>query len=396
MAPKSRKTGFWKAFRGVALALVLTGIFQFLEFHGWLASAESNIFDYLLAPAKSDKRGSILTVEIDDDAYKDCFKSTSPLNPKKVLRVVDLVNEANPLVIGVDIITEALEYQSEALKPRNKVVWIAGGEDAYTPPVSFWDWMMGRPNPTVVRPGPVLGHDNLTTALWGLPVFPADEDSTIRRVYQKVVLSPLGDSHRTLDSWALTIARQYCAATNRCKEDVDKTSEETVYLVYGAPTPGRFRFHDLFQCSGESVEKGLFFEAFKEKAKGKIVLIGGTFKSARDTYDTPAGRLPGLLVNAYAIQSEIDGTFLKEENRTAAIILDLSIGWGIGLISWLAHKHHLTWPFWVISAGLVMAAVMCFWWFLGKEYLPGFVGIVLGVMVGRGIEAKREHEKPAH
>jgi CHASE2 domain len=418
-----------KVICNLLVVLGLTLLVQFLEFDGWLASAEFKIFDCLLAPPRSAEQGPILTVEIDDDAYADCFSKNSPLYPENVMSMLKVVNElAGPLVIGVDIMTEASAYKSEKVEDWSRVVWIAGGKVLDTPLVCFWDWMLGRPNPTTVVPGEVLGRDSDTIPgpRWGLPVFPADEDSKIRRVNQKVLTyKPPGDvrNRTAVDGWALTIASQYCTATKSCY--VDGSRDEPVYIRYGASGPKAFHMKELFTCSkrGEKPplieENGERLAEFRSLATGRIVLIGGTFSSARDTYYTPKGQLPGLTVNAYAVQSAIDGSFWPEELRPVAILLDLAIGVGIMLIFRLRPpKHEITGAAlrsrylkrpinWLLacwrkhkfrgavymSTALVIATGLFVRWFPGAVYLPGFVGVVLGTMAHQihgGVELEDE------
>jgi len=380
---------------GVVVMIGLTILVTLLEYYGVLASAEGKIMDRFLVSNYPRRQSPIFTAEIDDKAYEQCFASKSPLAPAKVAQALKMLNDVSggwgrPLVIGVDLITDSQEYQPIAKDAWNNVVLVAPA-NAIPSSDSLWDWLAGHSKPPRVQPGKVAGLQSPAGVSWGLPVLRADEDATLRTVYPRLRDAAVSDSGQEslIDSFALAIARKYCSRGARC--NLDGAGSEPVRLVYTDTPPARFIFTDLFHCSGTGMTEGILFKRFRELAQNQIVMIGGTFSNPQDSYPTPKGKLPGLLINAYAVQAEIDGSFIPEQRRPIAIALDLIIGAGIVLAFWLSDrfKHKLTVAF-ALSALLVGAAIALFW-LIGREYLPGFVGIALGTMAHQvigGIETE--------
>ena len=89
----------------------------------------------------------------------------------------------------------------------------------------------------------------------------------------------------------------------------------------------------MLACFGASFAVGAAME-FRDIAKGQIVLLGGAWGSARDFHETPIGRIPGLLVNAFAVEAEINGTGIHE-SRLTVIFYDIVIGLVVAWIAWL-------------------------------------------------------------
>ena len=168
---------------GLLVVVAMVFVMQLVEFHGWLAGIEGRLLDMFLRKSSPTEeaglKSPIVTVEIDDDGYRDCFGGSSPLDPKML---GDMVTELasgsdGPRVLGVDILTDSeknqKEYQQLSAKWPKKaadqgtaVIWAASGEEARVEAVSFPWWLLGYPDTLVVRPSRVLGTaaENLETA----------------------------------------------------------------------------------------------------------------------------------------------------------------------------------------------------------------------------------------
>ncbi len=405
MPQRSKKIAF-----ACGLTVFLTGVILFFEFHGWFASAEAKILDAVLRRGQNEKPSDILTIEIEDADYQTCFKGTSPLRPAKVLDAVALLSNTQAAVVGVDIITDDPEYErllkpgnlryKELLKPDNlkKVVWIASSESSEEPTQNFFSWLLGETPLPTVTPGEVLGRKNVRSSQWGIPLFPADEDSRIRRAYKEFLVANDPNSPK-LDSWAQAIAKKYSHAVPKDVRGYKflDNKEEVAFIRYSRIV-GRIPFSRVFKCSDKSkVEEAPRFKQLEyilnKDSKKKIVMLGGTFKSGRDTYDTPIGPLPGLVVNAYVVDSLLNDSVLRETNPRKAILVDLVIGFAIVVV--FAFDTTFVTALWS-SAGIIMLAVFAVGAFLGLEYLPGFIGITLGVLVHQIYGAVEKERERAH
>lgn len=396
--------------RGLLFVVFITLAVQVLEFYGWLQSAEDKILDHLVlkgSPAKTES--PIVTLEIDDQSYRQCFENKSPLDPQTLLRAVKFADASGAAVIGIDVITDDKAYLNADFNEWQNEVWIADNS-AEQQTVPVWNWMLGRSNEFSANPGKVFGEERSPGhPSWGIPIFPADSDASIRKTYQLVRSE---GSLQPMASWALNIAQRYCEkwpgkcscekAPLVCKKDGVREGDrgtEPLFISYGGPPPARFQFRDVFRCdevkqpesseySSVSLERkylrplpnGSLSDVFTSTISGKIVLIGGQYRAARDTYETPVGSIPGVLINGYAIQSQIQGNLLPEEHRPYAILLDLAAGSSLVLISFFFGEFVEKWTLLVI-AGAVTGGAIFFAYELGPQFLPGSVAILLGMMI---------------
>jgi CHASE2 domain-containing sensor protein len=335
-------------------ALLFTIFVQFLEFKGWFAGPEGMIRDSLLAGGSRNtaSHSPIVVVEIDDASYSSCFNSTSPLNPEVVCGLVGAVAARRPTVIGVDILTDAphfiAQYRAMAVEfsnSRPKIIWISGAEKWNFEGAPFYWWLFGGKDHLTVKPTRVLGYEpwkliDQPKIAWSVPVFPPDNDAGLRRFLREVYLS--ADPQTSVlrerrTSWARRVAEEYIKATTG-NPPKDNDADE-IFLSYHKDKPAEFKLSEIGSCAapGTLVLDGAQWQEFKKTAPGKIVLIGGTFGSARDFYSTPNGRIPGLLINAYAAQAELDGDFVLEAPRKLAAFLDFLLGYLIGAMVFKEH-----------------------------------------------------------
>jgi CHASE2 domain-containing sensor protein len=100
----------WRTPPGLYWALGLALFVQLLEFYGWLASPEGILLNLFLGGIPlhaSTSPAAIATLEVDDQAFDQCFGGHSPMNPEGIKKLVDRALEARPRAVGVDIITDS-------------------------------------------------------------------------------------------------------------------------------------------------------------------------------------------------------------------------------------------------------------------------------------------------
>lgn len=314
--------------------LILIGL-QWLEFQGWLPLLNGRILDAILRhhASQSDTAASaeIYVIGIDDDAYSTIFDNRSPMDPNGVSALVEAVADANPKVIGVDIRTEGMEYRNQIKafkKIPSSIVWISSFKPVETYVAPFSSWLFGAQDRFTVAPFAVLGMSpfelpKLRQTNWGIPLFARDEDASIRRFSRFVSVAPdevQGGGYAP--SWARRVADVYCEP--QCHSE---TADE-VYISYAGAAPKLYRVSDLFRYAGPKQgyrPKDTAWPQLKANLLGKIVLIGGTFHESGDFYRTPKGELAGLVVNAYAVKAELNGSGLEAVSQPLAWILDLVV-----------------------------------------------------------------------
>lgn len=405
--PESRlkKRSFFetKAWAVLLSILILLGL-QWLEFQGWLPLLNGRILDVMLrhraAQADSAASTHICVIGVDDDAYSNIFDNKSPMYPDRVSALVEKVADASPKVIGVDIRTEGDEYRKrirELTKIPSSIVWISSFKPVETYVAPFSSWLFGAQDRFTVAPFAVLGTSpfdlqKLRQTNWGIPLFARDEDASIRRFSRFVSVAPdevQGGGYAP--SWARRVADVYCEP--QCHSE---TADE-VYISYAGTRPQLYRVSDLFRYAGpkQGYQAKDAWAELKKDLLGKIVLIGGTFHESNDFYKTPKGELPGLVVNAYAVKAELNGSGLEPVSQPLAWILDLLLAL---LIIAACDKAVLTpldrYPFPRFLQGwkrkkIVFASLIVFSFCVGSfyvahgRYLLGFAGEGIGVMIDR-------------
>ncbi|HZQ51902.1 MAG TPA: CHASE2 domain-containing protein [Bryobacteraceae bacterium] len=383
-------------------ALFLAFFLQWLDYHGWFGSLNGRIFNWILinSSPKSDSAASraIFTVEINDQAYEECFHSTSPMNPTRVVNLVREIAKAKPGVIGIDILTEDHRYLSQSLDVQDSAaVWASGYTGDPIASTSFLGWLFGYEGEGSLTPTKVLGEEpeklpDVPQKKWGPTIFPRDEDLVIRRFPRSIKLN-VSKPPKTVDSWASKVAESFC--TDRpCTNE----KAEEIYISYAGIMPRSFEMMDLFSCpssSDEVIGNRHSWDTFQYLAKGKIVLVGGTFHSSRDFYQTPAGELPGLMINAYAVKAELEGNGLKTVPQPWTLLLDLGLG---VFIIWICELHPFKNLFnsqvqlprisdqqqeFITGILVVLSVCILSRYVAGGRYLLGFAGEGTGVLLDK-------------
>ena len=249
----------------------------------------------------------IVLVTITDSDYARLFGGRSPLRADSLERVIHVIADAKPRVIGVDLETADTSFARLAsLAARTdgpRIVWAQ--DVGACPAIGTADEGDGRSSQkdacgdTVMALG-VLGRsagdlqgptpatkDAIET---GLAVTQLDEYGTVRH-YQKSLMTPGGSRF----SFATAIRRAYGTPAS---DDNDQTPRY-VRFHKGPSTQWRLSVQQLLNLAGKK-------DALDSVIQGKIVLLGGTYRAARDEHHTPIGMMAGVDVHAQTIDTELD------------------------------------------------------------------------------------------
>jgi hypothetical protein len=422
----------WSEIVKAILLIVLVAAFvKFVEFRGWLGSAEGKAIDFLLtwdkAETQADQRIAIL--EIDDDAYRKCFASTSPLDSEKLLTIIKAMAEAKPkpAVIGVDILTEGDRisdiptYQEWARNTLSTlsvpIVWAArgtphvsagNGSELKTLDPSIWDWMNGRFFEMSLDPSPVLAGVAIEqrNILSAIPVFPKEDDGIVRRLPRRILHN--GQARAT---WAVRVAEEYCVTQN-CIQQPPK-GEDELFLSYRAPEFteqlffGPLRFADYFSCDNGTMSRS----SSEFQVAGKIVLIGGNYGN-QDVYETSHKPLPGIEINAYSIQAELTGTGIRELPHWYAFFLDILVGIAIAfpMLNWkwrlqrtflqtgrqsAISKHFVRWMIFLNAAAAILLFAVSVFAVRHHFVWVSWVGMLVALVISLIIDIWREDPQVA-
>lgn len=349
--------------RWFVVSLAMAVAVHYLEFKGFFAGAEGLVANsYLTIANATSNESNIRTVAIDDSDFRDYFGMKSPLDPARVVQLVEGVHMAMPKIVGVDILTESSDYHEQHGSPDLRVrlatlgrgmrtVWAAPAEVKERPALAFRAWLLrGEHDESLLAAGTVLGRqaEEIDSRLWGVPVFPLDRDRVVRRLPRRWH----DQADRKHKTFAGAVADRYCAHSSSCDSKKRGKSEGDIFISYNSTvsrTPDYF-VRNLFDCEWEQAGDGSrrcrawTWKANSEAMKDlneKIVLIGGTFGASRDFFDTAEGeRTSGLIVNAHAVQAELRGPFISELSPPVTLWLDILVGFSIAyLFGPSSHRH---------------------------------------------------------
>jgi CHASE2 domain-containing sensor protein len=123
--------------------------------------------------------------------------------------------------------------------------------------------------------------------------------------------------------------------------------------------------------------------------KGRIALIGGSFRAARDRYVTPVGYLDGVDILALTILSIRNG--IVTSTATRFFITDLLLGFALLTATWFFRRT------WVLLLSFVLIPVIALLIslavFTTSGYFFSFIPIISGVFFHHLVEHAIEHRK---
>lgn len=134
-----------------------------------------------------------------------------------------------------------------------------------------------------------------------------------------------------------------------------------------------------------------------DKINSKIILIGGNFSAARDSYETPLGPMPGIELIAEAIHSDWRRGGIEKIGGVIALVFDVLVGLGVVWVFYYigeVKKH----PFWallfVIPGSFLLVFLIAGLFFLLRYWL-NVVPVVVGVNIHQFYEHAKDRYKRA-
>ncbi|MFO0915089.1 MAG: CHASE2 domain-containing protein [Pirellulales bacterium] len=413
---------------------------------GWFRGLETYGLDVLLRLNERPSGAPIFLVLIDDQDYSTLFNSTSPLAADQLRDLLQDVARAQPKLIGVDIDTAHHSYAS--IQDWPVAIWARDARPAVS---EVGDELDGdqRENAShttgdahetdgaedgarhghdghelipVLR-GQVLGRGvqegveygarsdvqlvSRTSPSSGLPLFPTDADGVIRR-YQRVFFSTGFISGQRdeayVDSLSWAITRDYCgtdvaansdpAISTRLRSDLNLPEEKLTEAIGLNFAFDRYR---LPRIHARDLKRAARQEYWSQRSplRGAIVLVGGTYAAARDSYPTPVGNRYGVELLAHAIETDLTGGGIREFNHRLAQVLDIGVGLSFLFLTWRFPGRA---AFHISLASIALLSLGASWfafrtlayWF---NFIPMLCGQLLELEWERGKElAELRHE----
>ena len=286
----------------------------------------------------ADANGRIVIVEIDDESIAREGRWPWPRDLHADL--VDRLVADGASLIGYDVTFGSPSSGADgaaqdaafanAIRHAGSVVLAESATFKGTPEDVLQAKRLFTPVPAFADAAEAVGHAN---------TFP-DTDGVVRAL-PPVIRSPEGD---LVPSLSLVLAQLATGQTGPIAVEPDGVRTGDLFVPTGdvhlldvnyAPTEDFARIPAVDVLEGK-VGRGAF--------EGKIVLIGATALGLGDLVPTPldkAGRQPGVMVHANALNTILRDAFLRTEGRAVTLLWVFAIGLAVSLITlylrpWLA------------------------------------------------------------
>jgi CHASE2 domain-containing sensor protein len=365
----------WKSYAEVGLVVLAVSLaVHFLQHGLWLTGFETSALDsFLILRAEPRRSEDVVLVEIDEEAYQTDFHSTSPLDPMSLSRLLDAVAMGGAQVIGVDLDTSDSRFK--ALNPARwpHAVWARAAEiDSDGKAVALG----------------VLGGQEAPGVRSGIAAAPLDTDCRVRR-FRRAFEQPGGG--RAVPSFAQAMV----AASGRGRSG---EPEKEIELNFFGDRYTFATYHARDVIQGAQLPGWRRQQPFS----GRIVLLGGTYKAARDSYFTALGedgrRKSGLEIVADMVQSVIDRRGIRPANKLLMVIVEVLSSLLIVFINHRAqHKKEIGKALvWSLTITFVAAPLGSLLAFSTLAYWANFVPILVGVTIHQLYDQAKHYRDLLH
>lgn len=271
----------------------------------------------------------VFVVAADDSDFKDKALFNGQLSAEALKKIVLAIADGHPREIVVDLDTSKEEFKAlQSIKTDIPIVWAA--VPSTNPGQENQEQMLS----VLGEPIDKIGKNILV----GVAAMREDPDGVVRR-YLRRLSSRAGTGRQTLDSlpWA---ALKATAAPTRSPD----SNEIMLRFIKRSHPLHSVKANDAFdrenlnlarvptidaEMNCNSVMKLHDTEEWKTFFGGtdpKIVILGGTYHAPDDTYITPLGRLPGVLINASIIETESQQVGLVPSSETFLFLIEVLVG----------------------------------------------------------------------
>jgi tRNA A-37 threonylcarbamoyl transferase component Bud32 len=351
---KAQTDPLWRCLlSAIPLILAISLVTTQLHNMGWLQTPENLLLDALVSSNPLDP-AHVFVVGIDNADYDKMFKGQSPLDPKQLSSLISMIAEGQPKLILVDINTADARFKNMPL-PRTgstKVYWSRGGTAV-------------DKNDDVLMPDGLLGgKQDSGKELSGIAILPQDANDGKIRYYCRYL------KIKNEQGKVVTKPTLYWAVTQAFREKPDKgeaISGEPMILLSLGPHE---RFNKKYSAGILPVAHNT--SGWKDLVKGKIVLLGGFYDAARDNYPSASGNVPGVELQAAAIESELIRGGIPTINSWVLLALQILIGTTSVIINWRFGRRWKGLPpvASLLASAALLAAFSAWWLYLVVDFVP--------------------------
>jgi CHASE2 domain-containing sensor protein len=386
---------------GFAIVLVAAVLSWLLQENALLRSLEMINLDVLFLMQKQPPASkNIAVVGITDEDYKKplLFNNTSPLRPAAVADLIVACALSGAKLIAVDLDTS--EWKPEERAHVTATMQKAFSHAKLKDPLPRLVWAVGA-YVDEATPGDAKAAgwrlDNLQLAApdcQGIPASVPDQYGVVRR-YVPSIEDDHGPKPVTVSNIALVIKRLYDQPAEPCESPSFSTP----------PDEAHARQHNLLNFRGNGtpfpfLSAGTVLGASREPEpgespnpwltdnplKGHAVIIGGSYRAARDRYATPISYWDGVRILAQTVAS-LDET-ITEPTNLQLLAIDMALGALLLTATWFLR------PPWAPVLSLLfvplLALLISFTAFHYGNYFISVVPVLAGILLHRLLESSWE------
>jgi CHASE2 domain-containing sensor protein len=389
----STHRSFWRhLLRAFPVFVVVTLLTLALESAGWLRGFETTALDTWLRLRKPIKPKFVCIVTINEDDYLRIFGRKSPLDPKTVTTLIRAIADGKPAVIGVDIDTSDPEWQSVV----RDVQRLSPGQT----PIVWEQEAIGEEEP--LKPVSVLGGADVTPRpLSGISGLFQDWDGVVRRSRRYFSAKGERDGQiEAVDSFPWAIVKAFCQTFPKANRLPSQPQQAMQQEIRSGRKIERER---LLNFSGDRYEFPTYSASFvftahqpdwwKDKSpfRGKVVLIGGSYRAGRDVYMTPSGMTSGVQLMAQVVESELQGRGIAQLNKFLMILFDFAAWIALVAVYYFCRLPVALWlsilaiPLFSLAGSLFAFSSLAYW--------ADFAPVVLGVLIHQLYDHAQEYRR---
>jgi CHASE2 domain-containing sensor protein len=384
---------FWRhLLRAFPVFVVVTTLTLVLEHVGWLRGFETTALDAWLRLLKPIRPQFVSVVTITEEDYRRIFDGKSPLNPQTVMTVIGAIADGSPAVIGVDIDTSDAQWQSivpdvlSRSQQRTSIIW---EQEA-----------IGQEEPlTAVK---VLGGGEVTPKpLSGISGLFQDWDGVVRRSRRYFFTTGGKEGQKEIvDSFPWAIVKAFYQTFPK----VTRLPSALRQAVEGDIRGGRkIQRERLLNFSGNRYDFPTYAASFvltaheaawwKDKSpfRGKVVLLGGTYRAGRDVYVTSLGMTSGVQLMAQVVESELQGRGISQLNKLLMILFDFAAWVALVAVYYFCRLPVALWmsivaiPTVSLAGSLVAFSSLAYW----ADFAPIIIAVLIHQLYDHASEYRR-------
>lgn len=387
----SQQGGFVRHLLHAAPVIAVVSALVFVLGHeGFLRPFETAALDTWLRLKAPQPVANVVIVGITDCDYRQLFGETSPLSAGRLGELLEAIVAGRPRVVGVDVETSHPSFAPLlGFRTSVPIVWARGAAPqrdeqencAAVEPhsgsvASTGHDSTGSQHASNLSPLGVIGQGQVPDGVVaGISLMPQDPDGLIRRY------------RRTLETTEGRLESLPWAVASRALPAAGASGTDELILNFAG---NRYAFP---RYSAEAVLAGAKGEAWAEAGplSGKIVLLGGFYRAARDEYLTPVGPRAGVELVAQAVESELSGGGIRATNEALMVFLEILGG---VLMVYVYSRFRLGTALAVSLVGIpVLALAFSFTSFssVGRwaSFVPTMVAVLLHQLHHHAVEYRR-------